>query len=74
MFVKILSLMAGPNGVFQAGSVIEVTRATGGALIAGRYAVEVQKSTAFAAEKETTDAPLLTEKRKPAERRGGKQK
>lgn len=74
MFVKLLSLMVGPNGVVPAGSVIEVTRATGGALIAGRYAIEVQKSTTFVAERETADDPLLTEKRKPAERRGGKQK
>jgi hypothetical protein len=74
MKVKILALMAGPNGVFPAGSVIEVTRETGAALIAGKYAEAMAEEPAAVWNKpETTDAPGPAETRKrPAVRRGGK--
>lgn len=86
MKVKLLTVMAGPNGVVRIGDVVDVTDALGDALVKGGYAIE-QEFTAEDAKSakkieireeeslETTDGPKPTEIRnEPAGRRGGKKK
>lgn len=85
MKVKLLTVMAGPNGVVRIGDVVDVTDALGDALVKGGYAIEQEftaedaksaKKIEIREEKlETTDGPKPTELRKePAGRRGGKKK
>lgn len=45
MYVKMLTMGAGPSGVFPSGSIREVTEQEGAELIAGRFAEEVKKPT-----------------------------
>lgn len=69
MKVKLLTLMAGPRGVFEAGEVVEVAPAMAAMLIAKKSAIAINNL-----QKEDADGQKPNELRKrPAERRGGKQ-
>ena len=83
MKVRLLTVMAGPNGVVRIGDVVDVADELGAALVKGGYAVkqEFAAEDAKSAKKieireeklETTDGPKPSElRKKPAERRGGK--
>ena len=69
MRIKLHTLMAGPNGVHEPGSIIDVSEETGLALIAGRAGAQIiavpQK---IAPEKTVVDPPENT----AAKRRGRK--
>lgn len=56
MRVKLATLMAGPDGVYAAGSVIEVNDAVGRQLIAGNGATRVDEPRARA-RRQTATAP-----------------
>lgn len=83
MKVKLLTVMAGPNGVVRDGDVVDVADELGASLVMGGYAEEITTEAQRHGEElgkerkefETTDGPKPTELRKePAGRRGGKKK
>lgn len=73
MRVKLRQLIAGAQGVFQAGEVIEVDAASGKALIEGGYAEAVSGSLDSEANYETAtrEAPETTAGKGGAKRKAG---
>ncbi len=60
--VQLLTLLAGPDGVFPPGSVVEVSAEMAEGLIAGGYAVVLGSQERAPAEIETTQAPEAPER------------
>lgn len=72
MKVKLTRIMAGPGGVFAAGSTIDVDDEQASALIAGRYAEALEAArVVVSAPAETATAPRAPERavRPPARKR-----
>lgn len=70
MRVKMLTLSAGPDGVFPAGSIREVSDRVGAEMIAGRYA-EMVEAGRVQPESATADPPEAAVLPSPRRRRMG---